>query len=273
MQATLSKRMGNSVNIGMAYTWSKAMGTSNTYSDFINPVCSRCTNYRRLSYDRTHLMVINYDWRLPGLKSAHALVKGVTNGWQITGITQFISGSPTQVGIGIPNVNLNQRINGSWTEGLGALFTADIKRTDDRNKAFNWEGIRLPTVAEALKLQGAYAAGYMNTPGINVTDLSLFKNIGLGKDSERRLQLRFEAFNVFNRAQFSGFNSGVNFNIATNFSDFLPKVNANSAYVQNVRGATLAGNPRLGSGLGEYNGLSGTVSGNRIIQLAVKLYF
>jgi outer membrane receptor protein involved in Fe transport len=273
MQATLSKRFGNSVNFGMAYTWSKAMGTANTYSDFINPVCSRCVNYRRLAFDRTHLVVINYDWRIPGLRDANWLIKGVTNGWQVTGITQFISGSPTQAGIGIPNVNLNQRINGSWTEGLGALFSADIKRSSDPNKAFNWEGIRLPSVAEALKLQGSYPAGYMDTPGINVTDLSLFKNFPLGGDSARKLQLRLEMFNVFNHAQFSGFNSGVNFQIATNFSDFLQKQNANAAYVQNVRGSTLSGNPRLGNGLGEYNGLSGTVSGNRIIQLAVKIYF
>src|SRR5262249_28194126 len=201
MQAVLSKRFGTSVNFGMAYTWSKAMGTANTYSDFINPVCSRCVDYRRLNFDRTHLMVINYDWRIPGLRDGNRLVKGVTNGWQVTGITQFISGSPTQAGVGIPNVNLNQRINGSWTEGLGALFTDDISRSSDRNKAFNWEGLRLPTVSEALKLQGRYPVGYMDTPGINNTDLSLFKNFPLGGDSARSLQLRLEMFNVFNHPQ------------------------------------------------------------------------
>jgi len=40
-----------------------------------------------------------------------------------------------------------------------------------------------------------------------------------------------------------------------------------------VRGTTLGGNPRLGNGVGEVNTLSGTVSGNRIIQLAVKIFF
>src|SRR5262245_12580307 len=39
MQAVLTKRFGSSVNFGMAYTYSKAMGTANTYSDFINPIC------------------------------------------------------------------------------------------------------------------------------------------------------------------------------------------------------------------------------------------
>ncbi|NOT60647.1 MAG: TonB-dependent receptor [Acidobacteria bacterium] len=298
MQSTLTKRMGNSVNIGMAYTLSKAMGTANTYSDFINPVCSRCANYRRLSYDRTHLMVLNYDWRLPGLRDANPFIKSVTNGWQITGITQFISGSPTQAGVGIPNINLNQRLNGSWTEGSSALFSGDVSRTDNRNDAFNWQNVRLPSVSEALQLKGAYPVAYMDTPGINVTDLSLFKNFPLGKDGDRRIQLRVEAFNIFNRAQFSGFNTGINLNIcgdfnepaATNtscagFSTFqkasasaVTRTLANGTTatvnpVQNIRGTSLAGNPRLGNGVGEYNGLSGTVSGNRIIQLAVKIYF
>jgi Carboxypeptidase regulatory-like domain/TonB-dependent Receptor Plug Domain len=294
LQTTLSKRFGNSVNFGMAYTWSKAMGTANTYTDFINPICSRCVDYRRLNFDRTHLMVINYDWRLPGLRDANPFIKAVTNGWQVTGITQFISGSPAQAGIGIPNVNLNQRINGSWTEGLGALFTDDIERSSDRNKAFNFEDLRLPTVAEALKLQGRYPAGYMDTPGINVTDLSLFKNFSLGGDGKRNLQLRLEMFNIFNHAQFSGFSSGATFNVCSNFNNPTDLTNTCRGFgtfptassspvtlpngsslfpIQNVRGSSLSGNPRLGNGIGEYNGLSGTVSGNRIIQLAVKIYF
>jgi hypothetical protein len=294
LQTVLSKRFSNSVNFGMTYTWSKAMGTANTYSDFINPVCSRCVDYRRLSFDRTHIVVINYDWSLPEFRNANPFIKAVTNGWQVTGITQFLSGSPTQAGVGIPNVNLNQRINGSWTEGLGALFTDDIKRSSDRNKAFNFEDVRLPTVAEALRLQGRYPAGYMDTPGINVTDLSLFKNFGLGGDGKRKLQLRMEMYNIFNHPQFSGFSSGATFNICSDFNDpakltdtcrgfgtfptassspvTLPN-NSTLFPIQNVRGSSLSGNPRLGNGIGEYNGLSGTVSGNRIIQLAVKVYF
>jgi hypothetical protein len=41
-------------------------------------------------------------------------------------------------------------------------------------------------------------------PGTNMWDASLYKNIPLGKSEGRRLQLRFEAYNVFNHANFSG---------------------------------------------------------------------
>src|SRR5581483_5649541 len=264
LQATVSKRISNSLDFGLAYTWSKAMGTANTYTDFINPYCSRCADYRRLDFDRTHLMVINYDWRIPGLKGGNWLVKAATNGWQVTGITQFISGQPVDVGAGISNINLGQRIGGTWTESVRGFFTTNPNATKDIDKFFNWESTRLPSVTEALAAKGAYPRNYLIRPGINVTDLSLFKNFGLGGDGSRKIKLRLEAFNVFNHAQFSSMNTTVTWN---SFNDYLANRQAGAGYIQNIRGGTLSGNPRLGNGVGEVNNTSGVVAGNRILQL------
>jgi Carboxypeptidase regulatory-like domain/TonB-dependent Receptor Plug Domain len=273
LQATLNRRFSSSFAFGMAYTYSKAMGTANVYSDFINPVCSRCADYRRLAFDRTHVMVINYDWHLPGSKSGNWLLKGVANGWQLTGITQFHSGQPEDVTAGIPNISINQRLGGSWTEATRGYFVSNPNATKERDKFFDWETIRLPSVAEALAAKGAYPRNFLVRPGINVTDLSLFKNFPLGGDSTRNLQLRVEAFNVFNTPQFSDMNRGVTFNIASSLSDFYDKRQASPTAIQNVRGSTLSGNPRLGNGVGEVNTLHGAVSSNRVVQLAVKIFF
>ncbi|HQR36338.1 MAG TPA: TonB-dependent receptor [Blastocatellia bacterium] len=270
LQATISKRLGQSVNVGMAYTYSKAMGTANAYGDFINPVCSRCADYRRLAFDRTHIAVINYDWRLPGLKNKNWLVKGVTNGWQVTGITQFISGQPEDISAGINNISINQRLGGSWTEATRGYFSGDPNASKDPTKYFNWETTRLPSVAEALAAKGAYPRNYLSRPGINNTDLSLFKNFGLGGEGKRSLQLRVEAFNVFNHAPFSDMNRGVTWN---NFQAYLDGRQATSTNILNVRGGTLSGNPRLGNGVGEFNALQSSVSDRRIVQLAVKIFF
>jgi hypothetical protein len=215
---------------------------------------------------------------LPTMRNSNWLLKSAVNGWQITGITQFISGQPEDVTAGIQGagagVNMNQRLGGSWTESTRAYFVGDPNESKSRDKYFNWESIRLPTVAEALAAKGAYPRNFLSRPGINVTDLSLFKNFALGGDDARRLQLRFEAFNIFNHAQFSDMNRGVTFNMSNvALTDYLTKLQANAAYIQNVRGGTLSGNPRIGNGVGEVNALSGNVSGNRIIQLAVKIFF
>ncbi|MEK7832784.1 MAG: TonB-dependent receptor [Acidobacteriota bacterium] len=270
MQLTLNRKFTGNFNYGLTYTWSKAMGTANADGDFINPVCSRCADYRRLAFDRTHVVVINYDWRLPGFKDGNWLLKGVTNGWQITGITQFLSGQPEDVGAGIQNINSGQRIGGTWTEAVRGFFTAAPQTSLSRDKYFNFETTRLPSVAEALAAKGAFPRNYLVRPGINNTDLSVFKNFGLGGDGKRSLQLRVEAFNVFNSAQFSDMNRGVTW---TNFQAYLDGRQATSTNILNVRGSTLAGNPRLGNGVGEFNGLHGAVSSNRVVQLAVKIFF
>ena len=58
-----------------------------------------------------------------------------------------------------------------------------------------------------------------------------------------------------------------------NFDAYLAQRQAGSANINNVRGATLAGNPRIGNGVAEVNALHGAVSPARVIQLAVKIYF
>jgi hypothetical protein len=270
VQATLNKRFGSSLNFGLAYTWSKAMGTANNFTDFINPVCSRCADYRRLDFDRTHLMVINYDWQVPGLRNSNWLLKSATNGWQVTGITQFISGQPSDVTAGINNINLSQRIGGSWTEPVLGLFTGDPNASKDRDKFFNYETIQLPSVSQALAAQGAYPRNFLSRPGTNVTDLSLFKNISLGGDKARKIQLRLEMFNIFNQAQFSDMNRNVTWD---SFDAYLADRSAATANINNRRNGSEGASTRIGNGVGEVNTLSGAVSPNRIIQLAVKIFF
>ena len=215
-------------------------------------------------------MVINYDWRLPRLKDANRLIKGVVNGWQVTGITQFISGQPEDVNAGIDNINVNQRIGGSWTEFTRGYFTGDPNQSKERDKYFNWEAVRLPSVSEALAAQGAYPRNFLSRPGINVTDLSLFKNFPLGGDNARRLQLRLEMFNVFNQAQFSDMNRNVTW---SGFNAYLAELQAGSASILNVRNGSRGATSRIGDGVGEVNALHNAVSPNRIIQLAVKIFF
>jgi hypothetical protein len=270
LQMTLNKRMSSSLNFGLVYTYSKAMGTSNAYGDYINPICSRCVDYRRLDFDRTHLMVINYDYKVHGLKNAHWALKAITNGWQITGITQFISGQPQDVGAGISGINLGQRLGGTWTESVRGYFVGDPNATKERSKYFDWQTTTLPTVAQAVALQGAYPRTKLSRPGQAVTDLSLFKNFQLGGDSSRNLQLRLETFNVFNHPQFNNMNTSVTWN---SFNAYLTSQSAATATINNVRGGTLSGTPPLGQGVGEINGLTGNVAGNRVVQLAVKIFF
>ena len=280
LQATVQRRFRQGVTFGAAYTWSKALGTaSDVEGNFINIVCSRCYDYRILSFDRRHILNFNYVWDLPKIKTNNWLAKGAVNGWQLTGVTQFMSGTPTELGYGIQGINANQHISGSWTEGPRPIISGNAQSSIDFAKGFDFAQIRMPNINP-----GPQPRSIIRTPGINVTDLSVFKSFSLGGEGSRYLQLRLEMFNVFNHAQFTGFNQGLTFFPNTSFtvtngqsqflSDYATFQQASANTILNVRGgARPPGNPQFGNGVGEFNAQPGYVSGNRNIQLAVKIVF
>ncbi|MBO0800341.1 MAG: hypothetical protein J2P31_16090, partial [Blastocatellia bacterium] len=178
LQVTAQRRFRQGLTFGLAYTFSKALGTSSDVEgDFINIVCSRCYDYHVLSFDRRHSLAINYLYDLPKLKIQNRLAKGVFNGWQITGISQFDSGQPLELGFGIPNTSIGQRITGSWTESPHPVITGDIQPSISAENAFDYTKVALPNINP-----GPQPRSFIRRPGLNLTDLSLFKNIPLGRD-------------------------------------------------------------------------------------------
>src|SRR5262249_18916799 len=227
LQATLQRRFRRGLSYGMAYTWSKALGTaSDAEGNFINIVCSRCYDYRALGFDRQHMLVFNYLWDLPKIKSGNWLARGAVNGWQITGVTQFLSGTPRELGFGIQGISANQFISGSWTEGPRPLITGNAQPSIDFAKGFDLTQLRMPNLNP-----GPQPRSIIRNPGINVTDLSFFKSFSLGGDGSRAIQLRLETFNIFNHPQFDGFNSGLTFFPNTSFT----VVNGQSQFLSDFR--------------------------------------
>ena len=274
LQATVERRFTKGLTLGMAYTWSKAMGTAANDGDFTNPICARCYDYRVLGFDRTHVLAINYVWELPKfgrLVGDHWFTNGILNGWELSGISQFMTGVPAEVGISIPSVNLGQRITGSYTEAPRVLVTGKSQSSSLTPEAwFDFTQFRLPDVGNV----DPWPRSYLRRPGINVSDISVFKNFAMGADNNRRLQLRLEMFNAFNHPQFDNMNTGLTWEIASNFSNYKERQQAALTTIRNVRGGTNSpATGRLGRAVGEFNGQPGFVSPNRVIQIAAKIYF
>src|SRR5262249_39562012 len=64
--------------------------------------------------------------------------------------------------------------------------------------------------APAIGDVGPYPRMYLRNPGFNQHDMAILKNIRLGESKSRYLQLRLEAFNIFNHTQFPGVNRPTN---------------------------------------------------------------
>jgi hypothetical protein len=255
LQVGAHRRFGRSLTFDVAYTWSKVQGTADSYTSAVNPFNSRVADYAVLGYDRTQVFVFNYVYNLPEfVKAKSAMGKvagGVVNRWQISGITTFMTGTPTTLGFSISGIgNLNERYTGSPDIGPRIVLTQAPSYPGTIYQWISPAGLALPAVKGSQGFDSA--RNNIRNPGDNDWDISAFKNFKIVRESTF-LQLRVEMYNAFNHARFNAFNGSAQFNTAGQL------VNTPTA---------------LGGTGGRYGfgALTGTAS-PRIIQLAAKFYF
>ena len=80
---------------------------------------------------------------------------------------------------------------------------------------------------------GNAGTNIMYGPGYSNFDMTINRKIALGNE-KRQLQLKVEAFNVFNHVQFTGVNSGFSYSATTNLN-----TNANLGALTGERGARI----------------------------------
>jgi len=276
LQVAVNRRFSHGFNFSVAYTFSKALGTAPGDSNFVNPNNPRVYDYRLMDFDRTHAFTATYIYDLPKLGRKlgdNQFTRALLDGWQISGITSLISGNPFELGVGIGGgINANQRITGSWTEPPRFIVKSDPAKGPN--------GLLIDPNAFIIPAVGSIGLGqrnYLRNPGINNTDLSLFKNFYIGDpDKGRQIQLRLEAFNVFNHTQFATINTGTALSLPNGTSNISIFGNTQTnpystlSITNNLRNGPVEGSNRpLGFFFGEYN----SARDPRIIQLGVKIYF
>src|SRR5262249_14455525 len=211
LQVSLNRRAGH-LFLGVAYTWSKDLTTAPADTSFVRPdQFTRQAYYGPSTNDRRHNFAVNYVYDLPILSDRNAFIKAVLGGWQISGVTRFMTGTPYTIGYSITGVS-QQNITGSSTEGARVILLGN----PDTGSSNPYNRLNAAMVAPPLVGSIGLESGvnYMTGPGINSWDMPLQKQFAL---KERiRLQLRADAFNVFNHTQFSGVNATINYSGLTN---------------------------------------------------------
>ncbi len=209
LQVQAKRRFTAGLQFGLAWTWSKAMDFNDADGDSVSPLVPvRIWNYGLADFDRTHVLNINYIWDVPELKTGNPLLRRVLNGWQLSGITSFISGRP--LGIGYSTVVATD-VTGTPSQGARIVVLENpvlpkSERTFSRN--FRTDVFRMP----ARGTIGNAARTLIRGPGVNNWDVAVFKNIPLYE--RLRLQFRWEMYNAFNHTQFTGLDTGARFDAA-----------------------------------------------------------
>ena len=268
LQVEFRRRFSKGLTFSAAYTLSRTRTTVSDDGTYTNIYDSH-KDYGLATFDRTHYFVGTFVWDLPNPSKylgGNKVAKGVFGGWTLTGNTSIASGSPTELGMSISGQDAGNRLLGTYSAGnLGGQAPRFLINGSPQNGGtINTSAFVVPGVGNA----GPYPRFYLRNPGIHNQDLSIFKNIGLGGEGKRYVQLRMEAFNVFNHPQFSGYN------LSTNVVNGAGQ--AGNAIFSNFTGLSATNSIRpsgsasvLGTYFGEYSGARDM----RIVQLAVKLYF
>jgi len=208
LQIAANRRFTRGLQFGVAYTWSKAMDYSDGDRDGVATYRPpRIWQYGKAGFDQTHILVINYTWDVPRASRLwdNRVVRQVFDGWQVSGITAFVSGQPS--GIGFSTTDNTDLAGGG--DGQRIVITGNpVLPRGERSltRWFNTSVFARPGKGEF----GTAPKEVIRLPGVNNWDMSLFKNLYLWSET-RRLQVRWEIYNVFNHTQFSGVDTTARF--------------------------------------------------------------
>ena len=223
LQVQANRRYTQGFQYGVAYTWSKTLDYANDdSSDVFYGRPYKEFNYGPADFDQPHIFTVNYIWDVPGLGRAwdNGLVRTVFDGWQVSGTTSYASGKPKVFGTG---TGLN------WTYAGTASATNIIDFTggsinarpnvicDPNDKATGKDPTGTKYLIntscfvkpDAVGDIGNLQRNLIRLPSIWNTDLAFFKTFGLGES--RRLQFRWEMYNLFNRANFRDIDGAMTF--------------------------------------------------------------
>ncbi len=163
-----------------------------------------------------HNMTISYTWDVPDGSKLwdNALTRGALDGWQLSGNTAFVSGD--WAGVSFSTTDNFDFYGGGGAGGRIVLTGVDPRSGDNLDPNPDGTGRYLNPAAFArpsgrLDLGNA-PARFFRLPWIKNTDLSMFKNFQLG--GGRRVQIRWEVYNLLNTVNWSGIGTTLQFDAA-----------------------------------------------------------
>ncbi|MGA7522676.1 MAG: TonB-dependent receptor [Acidobacteriaceae bacterium] len=201
------RHQGSALGYSLAYTWSQSIDEGSSLSDPVdpaNPAASRGLS----AFDLRQNFVGHYHYALPVARALRGLGHSplwLADGWEISGLTRVTTGFPVTLINNNDTSLLGTQPNGVNNNGVDQLnFTPGVLQLNGspgQGNAFNTGLFGLPSLGEF----GDARRRFFHGPGSNDTDLALSKATSLPEG--RNVELRIEAFNVLNHAQFFGADS------------------------------------------------------------------
>ncbi|HVL69717.1 MAG TPA: carboxypeptidase regulatory-like domain-containing protein [Vicinamibacterales bacterium] len=199
-----SRRFANNLALQASYTLGKSedLGSQSVGSgDFENsfqPAYGHdpMSNKGLSDFDIRHNFVFNYTWQLPSGGGGNGVRAALLGGWQLSGIVTLRSGVPFSPLVGFDRARALPRSGGGGQRPSLAPGASLNPVQGGHQQYFDPNAFVLPEPG----FLGDVPRNTIIGPGFATWDSSLVKNFRLA--DRRRLQVRVEAFNLLNRANF-----------------------------------------------------------------------
>ncbi len=283
LQVTLRRQAGERFQYYATYTFSKVLGSGLAGDNQpVDPVDVRNRDYGILNYDRTHIFNLSYTYQVPSLAMGgfrNGFTQAVFDGWQMSGINTFQSGTPIRLTLGgsAGGDDYEQAAFGTnaYRTANAPVYTCNPQANSSSEVGDSYLDMSCVQIP-AFGTSGPFAPPYyMRTPSRWNFDVSLFKDFDFGED--RRLQFRAGFFNLFNQAYPVLTNGNTDIRLGLNTT-----CNVSVTGVPNGVGGTVdTCDPTQGfsfdsaylpGGSNEFGQVTNK-HGHRVIEVALKFYF
>lgn len=209
LQVRVQQRLDEGLSVLGAYTLSKSeddasnlfssSGDPNFPQNSLDPAAER----GRSSFDIRHRLSVSFSYALPigagrGFIANQGWLSSLLADWEVYGIVTLQSGRPFTVALlsEIDNSNTGRSSLGFGANDRPNLIGDPEVSNPDPDRWFNTAAFAFPPFGSF----GNAGRNILEGPGYQSVNLGLFKNVRLPEAA--RVQLRLEAFNLFNRTNF-----------------------------------------------------------------------
>ncbi|MBI3049178.1 MAG: TonB-dependent receptor [Acidobacteria bacterium] len=199
----VQRRLSDGLQMGASFTYSKAIdeGSGVTSNGDELPQSQRGIYGYDMhlkkgpaAYDIPKVFSANVSYELPFGRNLTGAARALASGWQINSIISLMDGYP----LSVEELSDAQATRLGDDENLRPDLIAGGNSNPVTGDPERWFDISQFTPSR-LGYFGNLGKGTVRSPGLATVDLSVFKNVEVGRG---RLQFRIETFNLFNRTNF-----------------------------------------------------------------------
>jgi hypothetical protein len=185
LQVYATKRKGD-LMMTVSYTWSKSLSDSSGDSDNLEDPYNRSFNYGPTTFDRRHIFVTTYTYRMPFFRKLTGLGGNALSGWEVSGIMRLQTG---------------RFLTPAGSTSIGSRRADYVGgEIDEPRTVTEWFNTAAFTRAPNER-RGTSGNGMIEGPGRQVWDLSLRKRFALRE--KVGLQFQVDFFNAWNLVNFN----------------------------------------------------------------------